>query len=296
MNDHESINTLLPEYAAGGQDADIRRSIEDHLKICEDCRQDLALWQMVSAGIADANREIRPNPGLVKNAIRQVQLQERKTGKLRQGWLLLRSQIPLVRREIWPASIAIMIIGYIAAILVGKEAIIQALAPLVASASIAMIFGSENNPAMELMMTTPTSPRQLFLARLAIVFSFNFIISCIVSVCLLPVIPGLDLWPMIMGWLAPMSFLSAMAMFLSIYIGSENAIIATYGAWVLKFLFIGAASTDLFLPNSTIHVLVDHYIRIWQEPGLLLTGAVALVLAAVLVVGRMEFHGTHLAG
>ena len=117
---------------------------------------------MVSTETRQAEYSISAPQVALDKALIQIRNFKQKTSPLHQGWVLLRSQIPLVRREIWPASAAIMIIGYIAAILIGKEVIIQVLAPLVAAASIAMVFGPSNDPACELMGSLPTSPRQIF--------------------------------------------------------------------------------------------------------------------------------------
>ena len=180
---------------------------------------------------------------------------------MHQGWVLLRSQLPLVRHEIWPASAAIMIIGFIASILVGKEVIIQALAPMVAAASIAMVFGPENDPACELMGSVPTSPRQILLARLSIVFGYNFLLALLASVCLLPVFPKIFLPELIMSWLAPMTFISALALFLSIYFGTENAIITAYTLWILKYAVRGAFSVQLIRPEAGLASILTGYSR-----------------------------------
>lgn len=296
MNDHELLNGYLPEYAVGGLDADLRHSIKEHLQTCQICKEDLILWQLISESAVDANQNIRPISDLTGKAMSHIHNQKHKPEKLQMGWLLLKSQLPLVRREIWPASIAIMIIGYIAAVLVGKEVVIQVLAPLVAAASIGMIFGSENDPVTELMFSVPTSPRQVLLARLSIVFSFNFLLALAASLCLLPALPNLVLWPMILGWLGPMAFLSALALFLSVYFGSENAIVAAYGTWILKYIILGAFSIELIPQESVLSILFNGYTHLWQQPAALFIAAGVFLLGALWSTEKVEYRSFHLAG
>ncbi len=250
MSTHEEMNSRLPEYAAGSLSDELHHSVESHLETCDECKADLALWQMVSKETWQAGQSISAPQEILENALTQVRISHRKQDILHQGWVLLKSQFPLVRHEIWPASAAIMVIGYIAAILVGKEVIIQVLAPLVAAASIAMVFGPANDPACELMNSMPTSPRQILLARLSIVFGYNFFLALVASVCLLPVFPQIFLPELIISWLAPMTFISAVALFLSIYFGTENAIIAAYFLWIMKYALIGAFSVQLIQPDT----------------------------------------------
>ena len=295
MSSHDELIDLLPEYEFGGLTADQRRSIEIHLTTCEECKADLALWQMVASATRQSVLVIPAPQGILERALVQLRAGHHRTGMMRQGWVLLRSQLPLVRHEIWPASAAIMIIGFIASILVGKEAIIQALAPMVAAASIAMVFGPGNDPACELMGSVPTSPRQVLLARLSIVFGYNFLLALLASVCLLPVFPKIFLPELIMSWLAPMTFISALALFLSIYFGTENAIITAYTLWILKYAVRGAFSIQLIRPEAGLASILTGYSQLWQQPVALFIAAGFLLIGAVWFAGKMEYQSMDLA-
>lgn len=295
MSEHEEMNSLLPEYTAGGLSEYQRQSIESHLETCDECRADLAFWKMISSETRLVNQGVSVQQQVLEKALTEIHASQRKPGMIRQGWILLRSQIPLVRHEIWPASAAIMIIGYFAAILVGKEVIIQVLAPMVAAASIAMIFGPSNDPVSELMGSVPTSPRQILLARLSIVFGYNLLLSLIASVCLLPVFPALLLPQLVMSWLAPMTFISALALFLSIYFGTENAIIVAYGVWILKYAFLGIFSVNLIQPGSSILTLFNGYWQFWQHPTWMIAVGILLLIGAVWAAGKVEYRSLDLA-
>jgi hypothetical protein len=294
MSDHEEINSILPEYVVGGLDAGTCQSIEAHLATCAECRADLALWQTVSENIIQLDQAVPFPKNLVDEVLKRKILPGSRPNSLSHSWGILKSQVPLVRHEIWPASTIIMIIGYIAAILVGKEEIIQVLAPLVAATSIAMLYGPENDPGMELMYSIPGSPRQILLARLVIVFSYNFTLAMIASVCLLPVFPGLFLKMLILSWLAPMTFLSALAFLLSIYLGAENAIIAAYFVWILQYVSRGAESVSLFQKDPLLTDLLSRYAHLWQQPTTLFIAAGILLAGALWSVSKVEFHPFHL--
>lgn len=295
MNMHHEFNQMLPEYAAGTLDQDQLKLVETHLKDCKICQADLAFWQTVTKAATDQKSAVKAPIQILNNSLFQVRAQKTKPDILHHGWSLIRSQIPMVRREIWPASAAIMIIGYIAAILVGKEVIIQVLAPLVAAASIAMIFGPANDPAGELMVSLPTSPRQILLARLSIVFGYNFALALAASILLLPVFPYLVLPTLIISWLAPMTFISALALFLSIHYGAENAIIAAYGVWIMKYAFMGIFSVNLIKPGSSLLNVLDGYSQFWQHPAWMFGVGILLLAGAVWSAGRVEYRCLDLA-
>lgn len=294
MNQHEKVNSSLEEYVADKLSPDIRREIESHLHSCNQCKEDVIFWRMVSKAIQDSNRQIP----LDKDLVEQVLAQNKSSSKgfsrrLLRGWSLFLSQIPLVRRDIWSASIAIMLIGYLAAILAGREIIVQVLAPMVAAASIATILGSNNDPVIEIVHSVPTSMRQLILARMTILFVFNLVLSMVSSICLLPFLSDFNLWSMILGWLAPMSFLSALGLFLSTFLGTENAIVIGYSAWILRFIFQSTFSLDFVNKIPVIQKIFTWYSVFWQQSLLLILAAVCIVSATFWLLGRIEFRSRY---
>jgi hypothetical protein len=295
MNEHDEINGLLAEYAAGSLAPDARRRVDAHLSDCPECREDLALFQLMSEESTYASTSTPAPSAPLAGALRRVHALNRRPSRIHWMVTLLKTQIPLIRQEIWPASAAIMIIGYIAAVIVDKEVVIQALAPLVAAASIAMLFGVDNDPVSELMYSAPTSPRQILLARLALVFTYNFLLAGLASICLLPVVKGMVLSPMVLGWLAPMTFLSALALFLSIYIGSENAAIAAYSLWIFKYILQGLFTFSIEPAWNTVTSVLNAYTLLWQQPLVLFSLSAVLLAGSIWSAGRVEFRGPHLA-
>ncbi|HPL30514.1 MAG TPA: zf-HC2 domain-containing protein, partial [Anaerolineae bacterium] len=204
MTCRSDVAELLPLYAAGTLGEDERRAVATHLAACADCRAELALWQQVGGAVVAEDRALRaPSPALVEGALlraRRRSLAEHLAGLQRpvgwppvtRAWALLGAQVPLVRREIWPASALVMAIGCVVAILQGGSQagfFIQALAPLVAAAGLAMIYGPENDPSLELALATPTSPRQVLLARLVVVFGYDLALGLMATAGLVTVVP-----------------------------------------------------------------------------------------------------------
>ncbi|MCB9436233.1 MAG: hypothetical protein H6673_04470 [Anaerolineales bacterium] len=138
----------------------------------------------------------------------------------RQLWLILKAQIRVVRREIWLASLLIMTLGVFVTIAQYQASSAQALAllaPLVSAAGVAFIYGPVVDPPMEILLSMPVSPRVVLLARLTLVYGFNLALGLAASVTLVMIQSGLSLWPLVVAWLVPMTFLSALAFCLGVF-------------------------------------------------------------------------------
>jgi len=293
MNQHQKVNDLLPLYVSGSLDETRRRIVESHLPVCAECRAGLDLWQGVSEEVVLINRKLAAPPDLAARALRQIGARRSRPPFYRRAWQLLLSQVPLMRREIWPASAAILALGLAIVFLVDFPVnVIPYLAPLVAAAGLAVIYSPEHDPAYELARSTPTSPRQILLARMTLVFGYNLLLTVIASLILLPFTPGQILGGLIVDWLAPMTFLSSAALLLSLLIGSGNAISVTYLAWLAKIFSDATApgpGAGGFYP--WIRPVLEAYLQLWaNSTGLLLLSAILITLSLWLV-GKPE--GVH---
>jgi hypothetical protein len=289
MSHHEKIKDLLPLYASGGLDPAQQRNVEAHLLQCADCRADLQLWQAVAGEVTTDLRMIEPPRDLAERALRYTP-RRRQTSILKRTWLLLHSQLPLVRREIWPASAAVMALGFIVVVLGIKVNMVELVAPLVATAGLAIIYGPAHDIAHELARSSPTSPRQILLARLALVFSYNFVLALVASLLALPFLPGLVFDGLVMGWLGPMAFLSSAALVLSLLIGSDNAVSITYLAWLVK-VFGEAGQADT--AQHWFQPMLNVYAGFWANSVILLLLAAVLMILALWLAGRPESRSLH---
>lgn len=137
-------------------------------------------------------------------------------------WLLVRSQARVVRHEIWTASALVMLLGLLVTLSMsqlsspGYPLPLVFVAPIVAALGIAFLFGLDVDPALEIELATPVSPRTMLLTRLVLVFGFDLGLGMMASTALAWSVPGVSLWPLVMTWLAPMAFLSALAFVISV--------------------------------------------------------------------------------
>ena len=289
----DDAKALLPFYAAGTLSDDGMCAVEAHLSQCAECQSELALWREIGGAVVLEARSLpEPSPTVLSRVLAQTR--QRQVSLWEQAWQLLCSQAPLVRREIWLTSALVMGLGYVIALLSGNAAgVVEAIAPLVAVAGVAMIYGPENDPGLELALATPTSPRQVLLARLVLVFSYDLALSLVATGGLLMLVPVDLLGGVIVNWLGPMALLSSLALLLSLCLGTGNAVAISFVLWLSRFVV-----KDLIQPPFPGGVdagsawLAVTYEGLWTNTALLAALAAVLVLASIWVVGRQESYLT----
>lgn len=141
--------------------------------------------------------------------------------RLRWGLLVLGAQVRIVHRFTWITSLLVMALGFFVTLILyqpgtGAELPFVIVAPLVAALGVAFLYGVDVDPALELQLATPVSPRLVLLARLTLVFGFNLAVGLVCSAALSLFPTGMSLWNIVLSWLAPMAFLSALAFLLSV--------------------------------------------------------------------------------
>lgn len=298
---HEWINQLLPEYVSGSLGSEQRRQVEFHIQECDECREDLTLWRLVSGEIQDQNRSLQAPAGLAQQVLSNSRGSVRTSffsphqatnfrQRLNHAWMLLQSQAPLVRREIWPASAAVLLIGFAVTILSGQWRFLGIVAPLVAAGAIAALYGAENDPALELSLATPTSQRQILMARVVLVFSYNLVLALIANLALIPFNPSLVPGSLILEWLGPMAFLSGAALLLSLWVGTGSAVTITYLAWLGQLVAQNVLSNPgvVSITTPVLFEVLAGYLRFWADPVLLLPLGLLLFVIALWRVGRHE--------
>jgi hypothetical protein len=300
MSEHRRVNEVLPFYASGSLAGDRRREVENHLPACAECRADLELWAGVSKEIETSGVAVKAPSALAEQALKRVRGGTRgwtrtrglpRTGLalacLRTGQLL-RAQASLVQGEIWPASAAVMALGVAVALVSNHVEAVYFLAPLVAAGSLTLLYGPANDPAYELVAATPTSPWKVLLARLSLVFGYNLLLSLAAALALLVAVPPELLGTLILGWLSPMAFLSALALLLSLWIGTSNAIAITYTLWIAQV--VPYKAIGLWIAPLAWEPVFLSYREFWHNPLLLGSLAVVLVGIALWSTGRPVFR------
>lgn len=287
MNEHQHFEDLLPLYAVNQLSREERESVEKHLPNCATCRADLELWHVVGDVVHTESAAAVSPFGLADQALAQIHTRPPLQSALARAWQLLRAQAMLAHRELWPASAVVMIIGVVVALLAEKVSVIHFLAPLISAAGLATLYTPEHDPAIELALATPTSSWKILLARSALVSGYNLLLALAASFALLTFMPPELLGSLIVGWLGPMAFLSALALLLSLWIGTSNAITLVYGLWLARHLLPASFFNSQRLPSIWFDFL-SAYQHFWQSPMLLLALSIILLGVAMLQVMRSE--------
>lgn len=295
MSNHHVVD-LLPAYINNTLDEKEERAVERHLDGCAVCEAELASWKAVSEASTLASQNVPdPSAAILTGALAEIELQEEEvpaagsssiTSRLSLAWQLLRGQLPLVRREIWIASPLTMAVGCIVALMTmtpnGAGLTLAIFAPMVAALGVAFVYGPENDPSLEVTLSTPTSPRLVLLARLTLVYAYDLALALLATGVLAVAKSGTSLWPLISLWIGPMLFLSALALVLSLLLGATTAAFAATGLWVSRIV---ALSDVTVAPTSRTSELIEVF---WLSNTMLLALAAIMLVTAFLYTYRTE--------
>ncbi|GAP12692.1 putative zinc-finger [Longilinea arvoryzae] len=281
----------LPLYVAGQLKPQEKAAVDAHLRECVACRDELAIWLSLAVEIRAADAKVTAPAGLAERALERIHTPEAEPKPAPRLWRtcqsvfsLLRAQAYLIKREIWPATAGIMALGVILGLLSNHVEAISYIAPLVAAAGLTALYGPENDPAHELVLATPTSSWKILLARLSVVSAYNLLLALLASLAMLLIVPPNLLGMIILGWLAPMAFLSALALLLSLWMKTSTAIAIAYGLWILQYMKFSKVFDNWGISVQLNHFL-DIYRSFWQSPELLLIFALVL-----LAIGLFSTH------
>jgi hypothetical protein len=276
MNEHAEIYALLPQYAAGQLTAVQKQAVDRHMAGCDACRAELAFWQDVCGVVKENPVQAAAPRAALQAALAEIRVEEQRTSPFAHVWQVLKSQAPLVRSEIWSASFLVLMLGFIVTLVADKAAAFYAIAPVVSAAGLALLYGGKQDAAFELTLATPTSQVEILLARSLLVFSYNLLLTVLISLGLAAVYSVSTVGLLISEWIAPMTFLSALGLGVSVIAGSENAILITYLIWLSRYLMMTSTARKFF--GSGAQILLSF----WQSNAILY-GLSALMFLFVIV-------------
>ncbi len=174
--------------------------------------------------------------------------------------LVLYSQLRVVQHEIWAASAIVMGLGMLVTLTYAWSKTTDVtlpfvlVAPLAAAAGIAFLYGPMVDPALEIELTLPVSPRQILTARMALVFGFDLIFGLTGSAVLSLLRADVSFWLLVSTWLAPMTFLASLAFLLvTITLDSGVCLMACFGLWIIQNLsrLVLALNLPFVFPDLT---------------------------------------------
>ena len=290
--EHPNIVEALPAYINGTLVPDERRLVSAHLSACDACRTELASWRAIgTTSRAVSSRVPDPPEDLMERVWTRIGEEETPavsgSGRLSLGLQLLAGQVALVRREIWVASAATMALGCLVALLTaGASAggvVLAVFAPMIAAVGVAFIYGPENDPSLEVALSTPTPPRAVLLARLTLIYGYDLALAFAATVVLALANGGAGLLALVSLWIGPMLFLSALALFLSLLFNPAVATLVALGLWAARLAAYSYAARGM-VPSSEMRLLESF----WQSTPLLLPLAVLLLALALIYAPRPE--------
>jgi hypothetical protein len=283
MNDRPERHDpdALAAYAAGVLAGPERAAAEAHLVGCAPCRAELAAWTALAEAVAMPDAA-PPDPGpavsaALTTAALDPQAPPYRPRRLRFAAALLLAELRLVRPSVWVASMLVMACGVGLALSGGSGAgatVLSLIAPLVAVAGVAGVYGPERDPAFEALAVTATSPRVVLLARVTLVFAYDLALAVGASAVVHLGGPHTGLVPLVAGWLGPMALLSALSLLLAMWVGPNLAISAAGTLWVLRVLTVGVPQLGDGWLATTMH-------QLWATSPGTVAATLALLLAAV---------------
>ncbi len=274
----------LIRYAAKQLNETERTEFEYHLSGCADCQADLTLWASVASEINASDSAIAAPVHLADSALEVIHQPSKVVRVFQTTIQLLRMQLLLIHNELWIGSAALMLIFVAMALLLARIEVLYFFAPMVAAGMVTLIYGSENDPATELTFSTPISPWKILLARLTLVSAYNVLLTGCATLILILILPLQNLGEFMLGWLAPMTFLSALALLLSLWIGTGNAIFVSYTLWAAQYAALTSFS-EWFVAAAP---WLEMYRRFWKDPALLFLLGFTFILFALWSVGREQ--------
>ena len=289
------VTDLLPAHANGTLGSREQEGVREHLLGCPSCRAKLASWEAMRGATAALSAALPPPPeGILERVWERVGEEDVAGGGRREArarlslaWQLLRGQVPLVRCGIWAASAFTMALGCVVALLAAGPAhggeVLAVFAPVVAAVGVAFLYGPENDPSLELALSTPTPPRLVLLARLVLVYGYDLALALVATAVLVLATDGVGAWALISLWIGPMLFLSALALLFSLLLGANAAVLVAMGLWATKLAVAsGTGGTPAFERGA------EFLNAFWRTEPVLLPLAAVLLAAAMLCVPENE--------
>ncbi len=274
-------------------------AIEAHLASCDACRMKASAWTELRRALREVSAQT-PEPRADLFARIELQIDFLPTSWLHRLFQRCRfalsvcgehfwAQARLLRRELF--WIPLLLLPLICAIIYlpppwqGTPGTAALLAALLTALGMAFLHGREVDPAREITLVTPTSPRLVLGIRCGLVFGYNLLLNCSL------VLPFLTLQGLVTpawfltNWLAPLCCLSAIALLLSVLLNASIAVLVCAILWGLRLL--DDVQAFLFGPPPQAP-WQQYYESFWHQGTLLFVIALLAALLTFIVLERKE--------
>lgn len=186
---------------------------------------------------------------------------------------LVRTQVSLLKPSFWLISALIVLLGRLLILNetnLSQAVVLQIVAPLLCCLGATSAFRGLEFKTLEL--ACPPSPRQLTIARLVIILSYDIILGLTASLLLLSQ-AGDGLMMLSLHWLAPLLLVYGLTLLLSLRIPAHYAAALTYAGWLAVLILIIANKNGIRSPSNIFSSMT--------ELGFGLTGLVLICVAIV---------------
>lgn len=291
------VADLLPAYVNGKLDSLIADQVHEHLLYCNTCQAELATWEAIreTAQFALAYEPL-PSANILDRVWAKIDAPAQDVQKHQRSvrhaiahlWLVLTRQVRLIHKSIWIASTLVGLFCCVLALVFSRQphnhlqnttSILALFTAVVAASGVAFIYGSDNDTAFEVTLSTPTSIRIVMLCRMVLVIGYNFVLSALAS-SIIAIAHGGGLWEIMQLWLGPMLLLSSISVSLSLMIGSAFAVAVS--------LIIEALQAIPITIEKGLPVLQLARPDVWQTSPTIILLAVLLFIFAVFYAPRQS--------
>jgi len=207
---------------------------------------------------------------------------------------LLWAQARLIRRDLfWAPLLILPLVGavvYLPTPWRQDPGVAAFLAALLTALGMAFLYGPQVDPAREMALVTPTSPRLTLGLRCCVVFGYDLALNCgLILPFLVAQGATTPAW-FLANWLAPLCALSGIALLVSVALNVNIAVLACVVLWTLRL--VGGVQAFLLasaqpLPAAAWQRVYDGF---WsQGPLLFVVAALAAALAFIVLERRERF-------
>jgi anti-sigma factor RsiW len=273
---HEQWEKQLPFYVAGALPAEEHAALEQHLKDCAACRDELTAWRHLAAAVRGEAEERATALPPISPVVRANLKRPPSSGEaMWSSARLIGAQWPVLR-SLLPVALLVLLLGVFGTLALrdDTEAALPllTLVPIVGALCVSFLHHGEVDPAWEIVAAAPTSPGALVFARLTLILG-AIVLVMLGGILTVSMTTGEMVGPLVAVWLGPLLLLSALATVLAI---RWTAAIGAGVSLVLWLSVISMLVKELAgnpLPMLSLQPLLD--------PGWLLFGG-HLVAAALL--------------
>lgn len=310
LPDEPCPRNQLEWYVNGSLSAEERASVERRLTRCQTCRADAHTWDELRQRLHEVNVHHTPAPradlfALIERRLDSIPRQspaermpdiaytvdDRSQARppLRAIGELIWTQARILRPGLfWAPLLLAPVVGALVSLPSPwrrSTDTVALLSALVVALGMAFLYGHDVDPAREMTQATPTPSRVVLALRCGLVFGFDLLINCGLLLPFLTLNGAVTPAWFLAQWLAPLCFLSAISLLVSVTVNANTAVLVCVSLWGLRAL--SNAPTLLFGGLSPT-ALVDWqqlYSGFWRQEPLLFAGA---LLAVILTFGLLE--------